>query len=227
MKKFWQQRFWLPWVPSFLLAVLGFWAVLIQVDPADTFPAWPAGPGLTLDEGFNVEEGVRLAHGLKAWAAGAVTWREVFGGKEELGPNAPLGYHLADHPPAGRIWLGLWHQTVSAARQQANGAPTIVVAQARIGSAAAFAVLFFLIGTVGTRWYGWGTGILSAASLIMMPRVFGHAHLAALETVMNLTYAAAILAVAGWWQRRKTLSFNPPRIGNTRSWRGCCGDSPC
>ena len=209
MKNFWQQRFWLSWVPSLLIAVLGFCAVLVQIDPAETFPAWPAGPGLTLDEGFNVEEGVRLAHGLKVWMAGAVTWREVFGGKKELGPNAPLGYHLADHPPGGRMWLGVWHQTLSAARPQPNGAPAIVVAYARIGSAAAFAALIFLIGTISTRWYGGGAGIISAASLIFMPRVFGHAHLAALETVMNLTYAAAILAVAGCWRREENSSINP------------------
>ncbi len=212
MKNTWQQRFWLPQVLSFLLAVFGFCTVLAEIDPAETFPTRPAGPGLTLDEGFNALEGVRLVQGLKAWASGAVTWREVFGGKKQLGPNAPLGYHLADHPPAGRIWLGLWHRIVFAIRQPPNAPPKIVVAYARIGSAAAFALLIFLIGTVSARWYGLGTGMISALSLLLMPRVFGHAHLAALETVMNLTYTAAVLRVAGWWRRPE--NSNPPPAPN-------------
>ena len=205
---------WLPQVLSFLLAGAGFCAVLVRIDPAESFPARPAGPGLTLDEGFNVEEGVRLVHGLKAWASGAVTWREVFGGKKQLGPNAPLGYHLADHPPAGRIWLGLWHRLVFAVRRPPNAPPKIIVAYARMGSAAAFALLVFLIATVCNRWYGLGTGMIAASNLVLMPRVFGHAHLAALETVMNLTYTVAILRVAAWWQRPKIPIPRRPRVGN-------------
>ncbi len=219
MKSF-GQRIWLRWLPALFIAAFGFCAVLVEIDPARTFPARPAGPGLTVDEGFNVEEGVRLVHGLKAWASGAVTWREVFGGKKELGPNAPLGYHLSDHPPGGRIWLGLWHQIVFLMKEPPNAPPRIVVAYARIGSAAAFAILIFLIGTVSARWFGLGTGTISALSLILMPRVFGHAHLAALETVMNLTYTAAIFAVAGWWHRVENSDLKPPPTGKHAALAG-------
>lgn len=40
-----------------------------------------------------------------------------------------------------------------------------------------------------------------------MPRVFGHAHLAALETVLNLTYAGAIVAVARSWAGERAPSI--------------------
>jgi hypothetical protein len=165
---------------------------------------------LTLDEGFNAEEGVRLVAGLKAWASGAVTWEEVFGQKEDLGANPPLGYHLADHPPGGRIWLGLWHDLGSSLFRSAEDSPRVIVAYARLGSAAAFGLLLLLIGLVTARWYGRLAGVVASFSLLLMPRVFGHAHLAALETVMNLAYAAAILSVAAWWKYPEVTATRPP-----------------
>ena len=40
---------------------------------------------------------------------------------------------------------------------------------------------------------------MTAISLVLMPRVYGHAHLASLETITNLTCTAAVLSVAAWW----------------------------
>lgn len=190
----------------------------MQIDPGGDLPTYPAGPGLTVDEGFNVEEGVRLVVGLKAWASGAVTWQEVFGRGEQLGPNPPLGYHLADHPPGGRIWLGIWHQIGGALFGSPNPRTRVVAAYARLGSAAAFGLLIVLIGFVSVRWYGLWAGLVSALSLLLMPRVFGHAHLASLETVMNLTYTAAILSVAAWWKANSGKA-PPPSL----SWSAFAG----
>lgn len=183
-----------------LIAGLGFGATAVQIDPSGALPSWPAGPGVTVDEGFNVQEGVRLVIGLKAWFRGAVGWREVFGDQKNLGPNPPLGFHLADHPPAGRIWLGLWHQAGAAVLEKPGQPERLVYAYARLGSAAAFALIIFLVGFFSAKWYGMPAGLIAAGSLILMPRVFGHAHLASLETVMNLAYVAAILSVAAWWK---------------------------
>ncbi len=205
-------RFLVPFLP---IALLGFCAVAVQIDPGGDLPACPQGPGLTLDEGFNVEEGVRLTLGLNAWAKGAATWQEVFGRKENLGPNPPFGYHLADHPPGGRLWLGLWHEAVSAVFPNSNPSQRIVVAYARLGSAAAFGLLLLLVGLVSARWYGTCAGVVSAGSLLLMPRVFGHAHLAALETVMNLTFTAAVLSVAAWWRDPEDTATRPPRFRRT------------
>lgn len=197
----------------FLMACAGFCAVALQIDPGGDLPSWPEGPGLTLDEGFNAEEGVRLAAGLKAWVQGTLTWQEVFGKEEQLGANPPLGYHLADHPPLGRIWMGVWHEGCSKVlAKPGDSSRVVVVAYARLGSASAFGLLLFLVGFSTARWYGTFAGVVAALSLLLMPRVFGHAHLAALETMMNLIYTAAILSVAAWWKSSPGTSPSPPRF---------------
>ncbi len=70
---------------------------------------------------------------------------------------------------------------------------------ARVGSAAAFAITVFLCGWTATLWYGRTAGIVAALAVVLMPRVFGHAHLAALETSIGCTYLLAVLVVARTW----------------------------
>ena len=78
-----------------------------------------------------------------------------------------------------------------------------VTACARTGSATAFALTVLMIGVFATNWSCRTTGFLTATSLVLMPRLFGHAHLASLETITNLTCAAAVLSVANWWHGPK------------------------
>ena len=70
---------------------------------------------------------------------------------------------------------------------------------ARTGPAAAFALLVFLVGCFVSSWHGRFAGAIAALSLVLMPRTFGHAHLAALETMVNLTCTAVVLYVADRW----------------------------
>ena len=72
------------------IAAVAFLTVVIAIDPAGSYPHAFAGPGLTVDESFNVQQGVRLWEGLKAFALGGLTIREVYGDVDELGPNAPF-----------------------------------------------------------------------------------------------------------------------------------------
>jgi hypothetical protein len=55
-------------------------------------------------------------------------------------------------------------------------------------------------------------------SLLLMPRVFGHAHLAALETCIGLTYLIAILVVARTWTGRAPVPALGSRSGIAVSW---------
>lgn len=188
------------WFPPALIALLAFIVVVSTIDPAGDYPNAPQGPGLTVDEFFNVQEGVRLVEGWKAFALGAISLRDLYGDQRMLGNQAPpIGFHLADHPPLGRIWLGVFHNLTKAIAPPGDHPSFFVTACARVGSAAAFALTVFLVGYAATKWYGAQAGIVAALSLCLMPRVFGHAHLAALETSMNLTYLAAVLAVASRW----------------------------
>ncbi|MCA9053395.1 MAG: glycosyltransferase family 39 protein, partial [Planctomycetaceae bacterium] len=148
-----------------------------------------SGPGLTLDESFNVGQGIylfesALDHGpLMFTPSGA---EQVFGRK---------GY-LPDHPPLGRLAIGAVHElTRPLVASQSRELPYSVVS-ARLASAMLFAVTVWLVGWYAARWYGALAGIVAAASLCSMPRAFGHAHLAALETAIGLMFTGTVLFAA-------------------------------
>jgi hypothetical protein len=173
-------------------------AVVLTLDAAGDYPALFEGPGITLDESFNVQMGVYQWKALREYNLALLhpeSVREVFGTKA----------YNPDHPPLGRIWLGFWHDLIewlfppSDHPVDANGI-RFVTDCARVGSATAFALTVLLIGVVATKWYGRSAGIVAAVSLVLMPRLFAHAHLASLETFLNLTYSATVLAVGHWWR---------------------------
>ncbi|OYW22337.1 MAG: hypothetical protein B7Z55_04730, partial [Planctomycetales bacterium 12-60-4] len=64
-----------------------------------------------------------------------------------------------------------------------------------------------LVGCCTTAWYGAWAGLMTSFGFVLIPRLLGHAHLASLESCTNLTYAAATLAVVGFWDKG-----NPPSI---------------
>jgi hypothetical protein len=202
-------RTWPLWAAPALVGALAFFAVVVAIDPAGDYPSAPQGPGLTIDETFNVQEGVRLFVGLREWGLGKIagrdiiSLRDIFGDERDLPPNAPFGYHNPDHPPLGRLWLGLWHALTGwvAPPSQHPANHPFVTACARVGSAAAFALTIFLCGWTASRWYGAAAGTIAAISLVLMPRVFGHAHLAALETSIGLMYFVAVVTVGRLWDR--------------------------
>ena len=190
------------WVLPALVAGLAFAAIVSAIDPAGSYPGMPQGPGLTTDEMFNAEQGVRLVRTLPELIIGRLTLRETFGAAGDRRHNArvEIGYHNPDHPPLGRLCLGVAHNFTRALFPPQDHAPQFVVtACARTGAALAFAALVFLVGWFSTLWYGRIAGTAAALSLVFMPRLFGHAHLAVLETFINLTYCATVFGIAHWW----------------------------
>lgn len=205
-------------VPGLVAGIVG----TASVDTGGVFPAACQGPGPTLDEGFNVQQGVRLAVGLRAWALGAVGWRDVFGEREDLGPNAQLGYHLPDHPPLGRLWLGAWHEGIRWFCAREPTGERFLFAYARIGSIWAFALTAVLAGWFLGRWFGLRAGFFAAACVVVQPRLFAHAHIAALETCIDLAYAAAVLSVAHLWgcEGQRTSGDSGERSGGSGTTAG-------
>ncbi len=184
------------------LALLAGLAVVATLDAAGDYPHLGEGPGLTVDEMFNVGEGCRLVRATGMWMAGAFHWRKVFGERDDLGAAAPAGYHLADHPPLGRFALGLAHEAVLAAAPPSSRGPSpFVPTAARVGSALAFAWLVYVVGLATAGWYGPLAGVSAALALILMPRVFAHAHLASLEMMITLAYTATVISLAERWSR--------------------------
>ena len=77
------------------LALLGLLGVVSSLDAAGDYPGLGEGPGLTVDEMFNVSEGFRLIEATRFWFLGELTWQQIFGQQEDLQAAAPAGYHLA------------------------------------------------------------------------------------------------------------------------------------
>jgi hypothetical protein len=172
------------WFWPLIIAIAAWGAVVSALDPAGDHPGSWAGPGLTVDEGFNVNQGVRLADRLLAI---------------DLAGFRRVDAQLPDHPPLGRLWIGLCHEFAFLVWRPVDPAVPYSVTCARTGPATAFAVLVFLVGVCAGRWYGPCGGLCAALAVVLMPRIFGHAHLAALETMVNLTTAATVLYLASRW----------------------------
>ncbi len=179
--------------PSLLVAVVAWISIVVAIDPAGSYPNMPEGPGLTVDEIFNVEQGVLLVE-----QARALGWFNLIPGVSVEAFKPENGY-LPDHPPLGRYWLGVHHHLTWWLAPPFDPEGFCVTACARTGSATAFALTVWMIGLFATAHYGRAAGLLTSLALVLMPRVYGHAHLASLETITNLTCTAAVLAVAHWW----------------------------
>lgn len=163
-----------------------------NINPLDHPSASDDPPGLTSDETFNLRQGVDLAVSLRQYGLGMAdpaSIREIF---------APPR-HLPDHPPLGRWVLGFSHDAL----RSYHGADdqTVHLAWARMGSAVLFSLTVFAVGCAAGRWYGMAAGAVAALSLMLTPRLFGHAHLAALETCIGLTFTLTVLHLAARWNR--------------------------
>lgn len=201
------------WLPYFLVGIAAFLLVVIDLDPTGAYPWLPDGPGLTVDESFNVEQGVRLEIGSRYVLLGALSIRELFGTPDELGPDPPAGYHLPDHPPLGRYLLGVAHDLSTAVVMPTDWPSPFVIAAARLGSAAAFGMTVFLIALFAGIHYGNKAGVTSGVALILMPRVFGHAHIASLETILGLAYVATVMFLASTWKAGASVSLRDAFLG--------------
>lgn len=197
-----------PWIGSAVVAISTWLTIVVSIDPGGSYPDWPEGPGLTVDEIFNVQQGVYLVEAVRIFHIGLidpVVARDAF--------SPPM--HLPDHPPLGRFWLGLHHQAFWRLFPPQEPDGPFVVACARTGSATAFAITVLLVGGFTSLWTAsrWA-GVFAALSLALLPRAYGHAHLAALETCMGLAFTATVLTTAHAWSAKASPSWK------TAAWTG-------
>ena len=189
------------------LTLAAFAAVCCQLDPGGSDPGMPHGPGLTVDEGFYSQQGAYLSAAVRAYGvalAHPASLAEVFD---------PANNYLPDHPPLGKLWLGTWHDLAWAVHAPESPGGPVSVARARVGSAAAFALTVGLLAWCGVRWLGAVAGVCAGVLLCLTPRVWGHAHLASLETVTNLFVTLALCGVAAWWDPRAQSYKRPAWCG--------------
>ena len=178
------------------IALAVFVATLLTLDPGGDRPSLPEGPGLTTDEILNVEAGLDLKWKLGAYGWGLLdprSWFEVY--------SAP-GYQ-ADYPPLGRLILAAGHDSMQVvwpvSVDPALAPRPYFTVQARVASALAFALTVWLVGWYTTRWHGRFAGACAALSLILMPRLFAHAHIASIESLVGLFFTWTTLATADRW----------------------------
>ncbi len=144
------------------------------------------GPGITWDEPSYVAAG----YGYCLWLAKP---QFVVLSREDAS-NPWLVNH--EHPPAAKIAYGL-------AGVLERGHGLLAILTARIVAAALFTALVGLVYLFTARHFGRMAGAFGAASLALMPRVFGHGHLAALDVPVALACFAATLAFSRAWERKR------------------------
>jgi len=134
-----------------------------------------SGPGLTWDESIYFG----YAHGYHRWLSGAYHAR--FSG-ETLHAVWRAGQA---HPPLGKLVSAFGFMTIGYATESA-----------RLGAAVLFGALCLALFLAMSRWFNPRAGLLSVISLVLMPRFFGHAHLASLEMPMALAWVLTTIAFA-------------------------------
>jgi 4-amino-4-deoxy-L-arabinose transferase-like glycosyltransferase len=116
-------------------------------------------------------------------------------------------YHdNAEHPPLGRWLLGLASTLGEPFESWLGGPDPFSVHAGRLAPALAFAVLVDLIARTAGRRYGRVAALVAGLSLILMPRVFAHAHFGALDTFLTLFWIAALLAAVRALERKHVLA---------------------
>ncbi len=169
-----------PWKGPLALASLAVLAVILTLAPS------ALGPGITCDEPYHVAYGKRLVWALRHQGLTFFTPRQI----AENFPWRPDGPPA--HPPLGNWILGLTHHLFD---PEPDNLAVVSVVPARFAPAIAFGLLIFLVGWATGRREGSLAGTVAAAAVMLVPRVFGHAHLAALDMLTALTFVAAALAI--------------------------------
>ncbi|MBL7224287.1 MAG: glycosyltransferase family 39 protein, partial [Candidatus Brocadiae bacterium] len=161
----------LQWrVVSLIVFAVAFGSVLVTLDD----------PGLAWDEPFSIGAG-------QAYAAWLTRLHHLPFDAETIRAHWRLNH---EHPPLAKVAMGL--------TQRLFAGEGLSIVAARLAIALTFGLLVELVFWLGRRLFSGLVGLLAAACLLCMPRVFGHAHLASLDLAMATTWllSAAAFAVA-------------------------------
>jgi len=107
------------------------------------------------------------------------------------------------HPPLGKLWIGLWTYFFEKSfPQDPVRAYYIGIIGARFGASVLFSILAVAIFAFARGIAGDGVGFLSALIFLFLPRIFLHAHIAALDVPMTLMWLLAAWAFLKAMERR-------------------------
>ncbi len=175
------------WTPRRLALAIGVFAslaVLLTI----------GDPGITIDEPLDVRPGRTYVATLRARGLSffdRATVDAVFRDN-------------AEHPPLGRWLLGIASTLGEPFEILLRGGRDPVglyIRSGRLAPALTFGLLVALVSATAGRRFGRAAGVVSGLSLVLMPRVFAHAHLGALDTFIatfwTLALFSAVRAIEG------------------------------
>lgn len=150
-------------------------------------------PGITSDEPLDVRVG-------RHYLAQADRWIGLYTDAVTLaGPRRADADRLfrdnAQHPPLGRVAVGLASLLFEPIEGILGGADPFSVHPARVAPAVGFGLLVGLLASTAARRFGLAAGVATGLAMLGMPRLFAHAHFATLDTLLALGWIAAWLAV--------------------------------
>jgi 4-amino-4-deoxy-L-arabinose transferase-like glycosyltransferase len=144
-------------------------------------------PGITIDEPLDVRPGRTYVSTLRLRGLGFFDRAVVDG----------VFRDNAEHPPLGRWLLGI-ASTLGQPFEMALGGSRdpvdLYIRSGRMAPALAFGLLVGMIALEAGQRYGRVAGVSGGVSLAIMPRMFAHAHLAALDTFIACFWTLALLS---------------------------------
>jgi len=177
-------------------------ALAATVATLSTLAPHAAGPGVTCDELYHVDAGKRLVTALRHQGLAFLDSGNIqrnFPGT----PGPPTrGWSPPVQAPLGHWILGWTHHLFDL---RPDDPAVVSIAAARFAPALAFGLLVLLVGLWTAHVEGHLAGTIAAAGVVLVPRAFAHAHLAALDMLTTVFFVTALLAVerAGrggrWW----------------------------
>ena len=184
----------LPWWSAnrigFALAVASTLAVVLTID----------GPGITVDEPLDVRPGRTYVATLRAKGL------RFF----DRSVSDAVFRDNAEHPPMGRWLLGVASSLGEPIEIILRGGPDpvgVYVASGRLAPAVVFGLLVGLVAAEAGRRSGRVAGLVAGLSLAIMPRVFAHAHMAALDTFIAFAWTLALLTAARAAESRRPATM--------------------
>jgi hypothetical protein len=162
-----------------IVALAATVAVLVTIAP-DGF-----GPGATCDELYHVYQGKELVTAFRQQGLEFFTPANINKNFHWERGGAPV------QAPLGHWILGWAHYVFD---PMPDNPASVSLTSARFAPAIAFGLLIFMVGGWTARREGVLAGTMAAVAVALMPRLFGHAHLAALDMLTTLFFVAAVLA---------------------------------
>lgn len=157
-----------------------------------------SGPGITSDEPLDVRVGRRYVEALGKALEGRFSPFDRRDVERLFADNA-------QHPPLGRWLVGIASTLLEPLEGALGGPDPFSVHAARVAPAVAFGCLVGWIALAVAQRHGPWSGVTASLALVQMPRVFAHAHLATLDTVLAFFWVGTVLAVARSTERRRPL----------------------